>query len=139
MSKVKQEMETRCELAMMGIVQPVHSNDEVQAMTEYIMTCLYRDNENLVDIVKNAICKYHENKVKFITTYRLYGMPCICYLLDSGVSKSNEEYYPAPFEEDYGTGYPSAFCYVLNLEDSWCSEFGDVFFKKTPLGYKLAK
>jgi hypothetical protein len=134
----KTEMRTRGELAMMGIVQPT-SNDEVQEMTKYIMKSLERDPETLGDILKNAICKYHDNKVKFITTYRIYGMPCICYLLDSGVSKNDEEYFPAPFEEDYGTGYPCAFCYVLNLESDWCSEFGDVFFKKTPLGYKLAK
>ena len=58
MSKIKNEMATRCELAMMGIAVPVNSNDEVQAMTEYIMTSIGKDTENLVDIVENAICKY---------------------------------------------------------------------------------
>lgn len=139
MSKIKNEMATRCELAMMGIAVPVNSNDEVQAMTEYIMTSIGKDIENLVDIVENAICKYHENKVKYIITYRVYGMPCIAYLLDSGVDEEDENYYPAPFEEDYGTGCPCAFCYVFNLESDWCSEFGDVFFQKTPQGYRLAK
>ena len=137
MSKVKNEMATRCELAMMGKVIPVNDNSEVQAMTEYIATVLKGEQyaSKLVDILKNAICKYQNNKVKYLVVNTVMDMPCITYLLDSGVDKDHEDYYPAPFEEDYGTGYPCAFCYVFNLENDWCSEFGDCFFEKREDGY----
>ena len=135
MSKIKSEMATRCELAMMGLVIPVNDNSEVQAMTEYIMTVIKGDADNLVDILENAICKYNDNKVKYLVVNRVHDMPCITYLLDSGVDKDDEDYYPAPFEEDYGTGYPASFCYVFNLDSDWCSEFGDCFFEKKADGY----
>lgn len=134
MKKITREMATRCELAMMGKVVPINSNDEVQVMTEYIVYAL-KGEVNLEDILKNAINRYHENQVKYIVTNRVMGMPCITYLLDSGVKNDSEDYYPAPFEEDYGTGYPCAFSYVFNLESDWCSEFGDVFFEKKSDGY----
>ena len=134
MSKIKQEMETRCELAMMGKVVPVNSNNEVQAMTEYIYRAMGKENE-LVDILENAINKYHQNEVKYLVCNTVMDMPCITYLLDSGVDEEDENYYPAPFVEDYGTGTPCAFCYVFNLESDWCSEFGDCFFKKRADGF----
>ena len=43
MSKVKSEMATRCELALMGKVVPVNNNDEVQAMTDYIYSAMGYD------------------------------------------------------------------------------------------------
>lgn len=136
MSKIKSEMASRCELALMGKVVPVNNNDEVQAMTEYIVKVIKGTDEvNLVNIVGESINKYHENKVKYLVTNRIMGMPCITYLLDSGVDKDREDYYPAPFKEDYGTGLPCAFCYVFNLESDWCSEFGDCFFQKKADGY----
>ena len=137
MSKIKNEMATRCELAMMGKVVPINSNNEVQAMTEYIVRAIKGDDvaDNLVDILENAINRYQNNEVKYIVTNTVMGMPCISYLLDSGVDEEDENYYPAPFVEDYGTGYPCAFCYVFNLDSDWCSEFGDSFFEKRADGY----
>lgn len=136
MSKTKREMETRCELAMMGKVIPVNDNSEVQAMTEYILTVINGDASNLVDILENAICRYQDNKVKYLVVNTVMDMPCITYLLDSGVEDPEDEnWYPAPFEEDYGSGYPCAFCYVFNLASDWCSEFGDCFFEKRADGY----
>lgn len=136
MSKVKQEMETRCELAMMGKVVEVRSNDEVQPMTQYIVTALKGEEQadKLVDILENAIQKYCKNEVKYLVCNTVQGMKCITYLLD-GSNLDEEERYPAPFEEDYGSGYPCAFCYVFNTEVDWCSEFGDCFFEKRADGY----
>lgn len=137
MSKMKSEMATRCELAMMGKVIPVNDNSEVQAMTEYIARTIKGEQyaNNLVDILENAICKYQDNKVKHLVCVTVMDMPCITYLLDSGVDKDHEDYYPAPFEEDYGSGYPASFCYVFNLDSDLCSEFGDCFFEKRADGY----
>ena len=134
MSKVKSEMETRCESALMGKVVPVNCNSEVQAMTEYLFSAMGNDPNKLVDILENAICKYQKNEVKYLVCNTVMGMKCITYLLAS-TSDDEEEKYPAPFEEDYGSGYPCAFCYVFNTESDWCSEFGDCFFEKRADGY----
>lgn len=134
MSKMKRDLETRCELAMIGKVVPC-TTDEVQMMTEYILDAFGLDTNNkLVYIVENAIQKYCKNEVKYIICNTVRGMNCITYLLD-GSNLDGEERYPAPFEEDYGSGYPCAFCYVFNTEIDWCSEFGDCFFEKRADGY----
>ena len=133
--KMTNEMATRCELAMMGKVVPVNDNSEVQSMTEYIVNVVRGNCENLVDILENAINRYQNNLVKYLVVNTVQGMPCITYLLDSGRTPDHEEYYPAPFEEDYGSGYPCAFSYVFNLESDWCSEFGDCFFEMREDGF----
>ena len=136
MSKIKQEAETRCELALMGKVQECKT-EEVEFFFNYIKSaCGFEDQYNDVDVVKDRIKQYTEtNEVKYITTYRLHGMPCVCFLLES-TSDDEEEKYPAPFEESYGPPYKCAFCYVFNLADDYmCSEFGDVFFSKKSDGF----
>ena len=138
MSKMTSEMKARCEVAMMGKVVVVNDNSEVQMMTEYIANTIKGEEQTrgLVDILNESINRYHENKVKYLVCNTVMNMPCITYLLDSGIEdKEHEDYYPAPFEEDYGSGYPCAFCYVFNLESDWCSEFGDCFFEKRKDGY----
>ena len=131
MSRIKDVIATRCELALMGKVVPVNSNSEVQEMTQYMMDAMGIKESLNPDFLKDSICKYHENKVKYLVCNMVMGMKCITYLLSSGISdKEDENYYPEPFKEDYGTGYPCAFSYVFNLDCDWCSEFGDVFFKK---------
>lgn len=132
--KMTGEMTARCELAMMGMVVPVNDNSEVQPMTEYIAKVLKGDC-NLVDVLENAINRYQNNLVKYLVVNTVQGMPCITYLLDSGCTEEDENYYPAPFEEDYGSGYPCAFSYVFNLESDWCSEFGDCFFEMRADGF----
>lgn len=133
MSKVKQEMETRCELALMGKVVPVN-NDEVQVMTEYILSAMGYEEQLIDNYVENTINHYSQNNIKYLVCNKVHGMSCITYLLECA-SDDEEEQYPAPFEEDYGTGSPCAFCYVFNPENDWCSEFGDCFFEKRADGY----
>ena len=133
MSKVKSEMATRCELALMGKVVEINSNDEVQAMTEYILSALGHENDyEDLDIIADRICRYSENnEVKYMVCNTIMGsMKCITYLIDT-----HEEGEPAPFEEDYGTGSPCSFCYVFNTDADDCSEFGDCFFQKKSDGY----
>ena len=134
MGKVKQEAETRCELALMGKVVPVNSNDEVQFMTEYILSAMGHDESLIEDFVERTINHYGQNNVKYLVCNTVMDMKCITYLLECA-SDDEEEQYPAPFEEDYGSGYPCAFCYVFNAESDWCSEFGDCFFEKKPDGF----
>ena len=129
MSKVKSEMATRCELALMGKVVPVNSNDEVQLMTEYILSAMGHEEPLIEDFVEKTINHYGQNNVKYLVCNTVMDMKCITYLLECA-SDDNDEMYPAPFEEDYGTGNPCAFCYVFNTESDWWSEFGDCFFEK---------
>lgn len=130
MGKIKSEMATRCELALMGKVVTC-TNDEVQAMTEYIFSAIGKDPSKLVNLVECTIQKYNKkNEVKHIVCNTIHGMQCITYLIDT-----NEEGEPKPLEEDYGSGYPASFCYVFNTESDWCSEFGDCFFEKQSDGY----
>lgn len=134
--KKAEEWKTRCELAMMGKVVPVNSNDEVQKMTDYIYEVmqpgLATTDCGFDDIVGDYINKYALNEVKYIVCNTQMGMPTITYLLANG---EGEDEYPAPFEEDYGSGYPSAFCYVFNTDEEIFSEFGDCFFEKRADGF----
>lgn len=134
MSKITKEQATRCELAMMGKVVTC-TNEEVQTMTSYIYEAMGNDSSKLVDILENAIQRYCKNEVKYLVCNKVHGMKCITYLLASPEDADEEDKYPAPFEEDYGSGYPCAFCYVFNTESDWCSEFGDCFFEKQSDGY----
>lgn len=128
------EMSTRCELALMGKVVTC-TNDEVQMMTEYIFSAMGKDSSKLINILENAIKRDYEVKYLVCNTVLGMGMPCITYLLASPENADEEERFPAPFEEDYGSSYPSAFCYVFNTESYRCSEFGDCFFEKKADGY----
>lgn len=136
MSKVKQEMETRCELAMMGKVVEVHDNGEARMMTRYILQVLTdMDDDTLddFDIIGDHINKYCINKVDYLVVNTVQDMRCITFLLENAEVEGDE--YPKPFEEDFGSGYPCAFCYVLNLDVPDFSEFGDCFFEKKSDGF----
>ena len=133
MSKIKDEAETRCELALMGKCVPINSNEEVDFMTQYILSAMgHADDYTDLDIVKERICRYsNKNEVKYMVCNTILdGMKCITYLVDT-----HEKGEPAPFETDYGTGFPCAFSYVFNTDADDCSEFGDCFFKKMSDGF----
>lgn len=129
MGKVKNEAMGRAEMMLMGMCIPTN-NDEVQFMTDYILTVLgVKEQYEKLDVLKDCICQFNENKVTYMTTCRVMDMPCIVYCLET-------EDAPKPFEEDYGSGYPAAFCYVFNTVDhEMCSEFGDCFFEKRADGH----
>lgn len=133
MGKMKQMMEDKSELALMGKFVSVENEDEVRFITNYILTVLERDEQfKDLDIYKDCLHRYNDtNKVTNIGTCRVMGMPCIVYCIDPQDGET-----PKPFEEDYGTGNPCAFCYVFNTTDhEMCSEFGDCFFEKQADNY----
>lgn len=128
MGKMKQMMEDKSELALMGKFMSVENEDEVRFITNYILTVLGKDEQfKDLDIYKDCLHRYNDtNKVTNIGTCRVMGMPCIVYCIDPQDGET-----PKPFEEDYGTGNPCAFCYVFNTTDhEMCSEFGDCFFEE---------
>lgn len=132
--KVK-EVQAKAEVAMMGMVVSV-TEPEVQIMTDYIIKTLGREEQfKGLDIMKDRIRQFTpSNGVSHIVTKTIYGMPCIVYCV---TNDDPEMDVPRPFSTDYGTGYPAAFTYVLNLaDDMMCSEFGDSFFKKHGNTYK---
>ncbi len=132
MSKIKNEVATRCELALMGRVVECNNN-EVNEMTRYILNAMgHQDHYKDLDMLADRICMYSKKtEVTHIVCNTLLGhMKCITYLVDT-----HEEGEPKPFETDYGTGYPCAFSYVFNTDADDCSEFGDCFFKKDSDGF----
>ena len=136
MSKVKNELAARAEVAMMGFTVPVRSDEEVQFLTQYIIGAVKSDTHPLYNIdPMERVRQYTKtNEVTHITTKRVYGMQCIVYCIKND---DPEEGIAPPFSTDYGTGYPAAFTYVLNLDsDDMCSEFGDSFFVKHGDTYK---
>lgn len=133
MGKMKQMMEDKSELALMGKFVSVDNEDEVRFITNYILTVLGKDEQfKDLDIYKDCLHRYNDtNKVTNIGTCRVMGMPCIVYCIDPQDGETSK-----PFEEDYGTGNPCAFCYVFNTTDhEMCSEFGDCFFEKQADNY----
>ena len=120
--------ETKCELAMTGRVVEVENEKECREMTEYIIKALKKTLPE-TDIMEE-VSKYSKNHVRYLVCNTVAGMPTITYLLDS-----EDEDIPKPFKEDYGTGTPCAFSYVLNLEVPHFSEFGDCFFLKETDGF----
>lgn len=134
MSKVADEIATRCELALMGKAQKVRDQSEVQTMFEYICSAIDKDPakyEGCDDVLNNRIRQYTKtNDVAYITTCTVYGMPCIVFILKSTATDKDER-YPDPFKMSYGTPYKCAFTYTMNMvDDQMCSEFGDCFFEK---------
>lgn len=139
MSKVAEEIATRCELALMGKAQRVDDQSEVQTMFEYICGALDKDPKSYEggeDVLNNRIRQYTKtNEVSHITTCTLWGMPVIVFILKS-TAEDPDERYPDPFTEDYGSGCPAAFTYCMNMDDDqMCSEFGDAFFEKKSDGF----
>lgn len=122
MSNMKREMETKCELAMMGKVVPCN-NDEAQAMTEYILTVIgstYANIDKDVDIINYHLNKYSKNnKVRHLVVNTAGEFVMIAYLIDD-----EEEPYP----EDLAT-QDGVLCYVYNVNDPFLSEFGYCFFE----------
>lgn len=129
MGKIKNEMATRCELALMGKVIPCN-NDEVQMMTCYIIDAIGKDSDKLVDILEQIQRYNKQNEVKYLVCNTVMGMKCVTYLIDAHDGET-----PEPFKEDYDSGYPASFCYTFNTDIDWCSEFGDCFFEKREDGY----
>ena len=125
--KIKKELATKCELAMMGKVIPCN-NEEVQAMTEYIITTLKASNEYLEmeEDILSKINQYGNHRVKYLVCNVIMGeFNCITFLLDD-----DEEPIPQDLETDDGV-----FCYVYNVTDPMLSELGCCFFEKKADNY----
>lgn len=124
----------RAEYTMMtGRVVSVQSNEEAEEMVRYIERCVNGDD---AFTIVETVCKYNPNTVTGLCVQTVQDMPCVTLVLQSAYPTGHENWYPEPFEEDYGCGYPCAFCYVYNLEVPYFSEFEDCFFEETSTGYR---
>lgn len=126
--KFKNTCEDKAELALMGKFVSIESKEECDYITRYILKVMGTDRNYPADfsITKriNSACE-----VKYLGTNVLYGeFKCITYCLDYPET-------PKPFETDYGSGYPSSFCYVFNTNADDCSEYGDCFFEEKEDGF----
>lgn len=122
MIKCVEDMKARCELALMGKVVQC-TNEEVQAMTDYIIKVLKASNEYLEEEkdILSKINAYGDHRVKYLVCNTIMGeFNCITFLLDD-----DEEPIPQDLSTDYGV-----FCYVYNVTDPMLSELGCCFFEK---------
>lgn len=119
------ELKERAELALMGVATAI-TTAEVQEVFDYMLNVLGVTQKE--DILNEHIQRYNNNQVSYVCTSRSCGMRQITFLLSSSENASEEDKYPEPFAEDYGTGNPAAFCYVYNVDVPYFSEFGDCFF-----------
>ena len=119
------DAKARCEMAMMGFVTRC-SLSEAEDCIKYVSKVLNVEPNNglkeQTDFMIDVIKKY-KYKILFMTCNKIDSMIVMSFLLDTGD-------LPKPFETDYGSGYPAAYCYGLNLTVPGFSEFGDCFFEK---------
>lgn len=131
-----EEKMAKVTVACAGIVVPCTSEEVYPLFQEIAETITGHEVDDcpfLMQKFRAGDATDNEFKACGITAYTLLGeYPCICVLLGDANGASAD--FPDPLTEDYGTGFPSAFCYVYNIRDPWCSEFGDVFFQKFTLG-----
>lgn len=103
-------------------------NDEWEAL-DYAVNLATKTGSNIDRFeIHNRINRYQKNRIVGVELSPVVDMLCITFLLASEADRDEEEWYPFPMAEDYGTGWPCAFCYVLNLDYPEFSEFGDCFF-----------
>ena len=128
MSKMS-DLAMRAELSLMGKYVPL-ANNEVQIYLDYVLSAL-SVQDKYDDFLKEHIQKYSaENEVVGTVCNVVCGMRMITFAINTHDGDT-----PEPFTEDYGSGCPCAFSYVLNVDSPFCSEFGDVFFEKKSDGY----
>ena len=128
MSKMS-DLAMRAELSLMGKYVPL-KNNEVQLYLDYVLSAL-SVQDKYDNFLKEHIQKYSpKNEVVGTVCNVVCGMRMITFAINT-----NDGETPEPFKEDYGTGCPCAFSYVLNVDSPFCSEFGDVFFEKKSDGY----
>ena len=115
------ELNAKCELAMMGKVVPVNSVEELEYMVKYICKVQETEYEELYE----EFPQFKDCKCTHLVVNKVMDMKVISCVLESTINE-----YPAPFEDDFGTCYPCAFCYCFNLDMPYFSEYGDCFFEK---------
>lgn len=122
MIKMKNELKTRCEFALMGIAQPIKET-EVKDVISYIASAI---NDGVdVEEVFNTMFKYCSEgyEVKHFTTNTIEDMFCLTVTLS----------YP---DEIYDIEDGRVLCSVYNFTAPYCSELGYCYFKRTPQGIK---
>ena len=121
------EAKAQLEVAMMNGQVIRLTKDMVEPVLQYCLPAI-RGTENLDLFIHNVqdviFHKYNsgdtDREVFAISFNRVYGMPCVTF-----VFQDEEE----PVSEDNLRTGAYAFCYVLNLESDWCSEFGSCYFE----------
>lgn len=109
------------ERALRGNVVELSEKDDVNFVADYIKRACFLGDAFADGTAFGDITKYtnlEETEIYGLSCSRVCGMPCINVLFrDKG----------KPFSVDSEDG---VFCYVLNLIDSDCSEYGYSFFEK---------
>ena len=124
--RLTKESQALLEVAMMNGRAVECSNELLEPALKYCVPVIAKVEDlnqyiqNVVNVVRKQYNSGKDREVVAICFNRVYDMPCITFVL-------NGTEYPCTYE-DLGTG-SYVFCYVLNLESDWCSEFGDCYFE----------
>lgn len=127
--RLTKDSQALLEVAMMNGRAIECSNELLEQVLKYCVPAMSKVDDlnqyvqNVMYVVKRQYNHSDKDReVVAICFNRIYGMPCITFVL-------NDFEYPEPCTyRDLGTG-AYVFCYVLNLESDWCSEFGDCYFE----------
>lgn len=116
------KLKTLAELAMMGIVVEIREKDDINFAADYIKKACGLDDAFPDGTAYDRITKYCSDSEET----EIYGISCstVCEMPVINILFRDKE---EPFVIDSDDG---VFCYVLNMEDSYCSEYGYSFFEK---------
>lgn len=122
----KNELRTLAEIALMGLVVKVNTEDDVTFIFDIIRGAVGTEGMTAEEMYKDAVkyINFDETEIYGLSASTVCGMPCINVLFRD---KDCEN-----FAVD---GTDGVFCYVLNLADSDCSEYGYSFFEKKGSSY----
>lgn len=111
---MKRELATRCELALMGMTQPI-TKEELNEVIPYIASAIGVKCDK--DEVIETMFQYTKATPKHFVMNTICGMQCLTVTLDDGET-------PYLLEDEEGV-----FSSVYNFTFPDCSELGYSFFK----------
>lgn len=111
------EVATKGELALMGIVVSVDSNEQAKQLVAYMAKVIKKEDSIKWDWLENSKTN---PQIKAVVVNTLDGMPLFTFALQT---KEDKCVFNLTSEE-------GCFSYVLNLTDPWSSEYGYSYFEK---------
>ena len=124
----KTELRTKAELMLMGYVQTVNTEEDVKFIFDIFLSAISEHIEQTADELYNDAMKYIETDKT-----EIFAMSCSTVHDDTCINvifrdKENADEFDLCSED-------GVFCYVINLNDPDCSEYGYCFFSKKGKGY----
>ena len=124
----KTELRTKAELMLMGYVQTVSAEEDVKLIFDIFMNAIPVSVDLTADELYSMAMQDiepDETEIFGMSTSTVGGCACINIIFRD---KENADEFDLCSED-------GVFCYVINLSDPDCSEYGYSFFGKKGIGY----